>query len=199
MRLQFLADEVDLVLVPLVPGPRPAGRKVRARGEGHVADVNAAALLEQGQELPQKGDLLRVRQVVQGIGRDDRVVPAPLQLPGKALGEVALAQDRARHLLPRKLDHPRGKVLAEDLAGLGAELGGQRAGAKADVQDLPPGRGEHAPVDLPEDRPVPRKGVGSRLVGEAHALVIAVRPQVESIVVQHLPCSLRFTCSGPSG
>lgn len=42
--------------------------------EGDVADENTAVLLQKRQECAQKVDFLRVRQVVERVGRDDGVV-----------------------------------------------------------------------------------------------------------------------------
>lgn len=72
--MQLIDDEVDFVSVPLVPSVGPASLHLYAVRERHVADIDFAAVVQQRAQIFDENDLFRVRQVVQGIGRDDRVV-----------------------------------------------------------------------------------------------------------------------------
>lgn len=54
--------------------PQSTRFELFARAEGDVADEKTAVLLQKRQECAQKADFLRVRQVVERVGRDDGVV-----------------------------------------------------------------------------------------------------------------------------
>ena len=72
--MQLIDDEVDFVAVPLVPSVGFAGFQLHAVRERHVADIDFAAVVQQRAQIFDENNLFRVRQVVQGIGRDNRVI-----------------------------------------------------------------------------------------------------------------------------
>ena len=166
--------------------------------EGDVADENTAVLLQKRQECAQKVDFLRVRQVVERVGRDDGVVLPCAKLGHKAFGKIALIEPRVRHFCLRQFDHARGKVLPIDAAALLVEPRGQNACAKANVQHITPALRKHALIERVHHGTVARKWVAVVFVGEADALVIAVGPEVEAGIVQHVSPPFRSAGEVPA-
>lgn len=88
--MQLIDDEVDFVAVPLVPSVGPASLHLYAVRERHVADIDFAAVVQQRAQIFDENDLLRVRQVMQGIGRDNRVISVLFQRLDQPLCKIAL-------------------------------------------------------------------------------------------------------------
>ena len=72
---QLVRDEVDFLVVPFVARRLSAPVQVGPGLEGHVPNQDLAVLLQQGQQIFQKSNLLRVCQVMEGVGGDDEIVP----------------------------------------------------------------------------------------------------------------------------
>lgn len=87
MRAELVIDEVNFILVPLTARRVSARFELFARAEGDVADEDAAVLIQKRQKRPKKVDFLRVRQVVERVGRDDGVVLPCAKLGHKAFGK----------------------------------------------------------------------------------------------------------------
>ena len=71
---QLVCHEVNFVLVPRCACLRLARFQLRTGAERHIADQDLAVLLQQRQQPVEKQHLLGVRQVVQRIGREDKII-----------------------------------------------------------------------------------------------------------------------------
>ena len=97
---EFVIDEVNFILVPLT------ARRVSARfefftcAESDVADEKTAVLLQKRQERAKKVDFLRVRQVVERVGRDNGVVLPRAKLGYEPFGKITLIESLASGILP---------------------------------------------------------------------------------------------------
>lgn len=71
---QLIEHEVYLVRIPCVSGGQLAAVKVGPGLEGHISDIETGILTQQRHETADEGDLLLIRQVVQGVGSDNGVI-----------------------------------------------------------------------------------------------------------------------------
>ena len=84
---QLVVDEVDFVRIPRIARRFLARLELFARAEGDVADENTAVLLQKRQEIAKKVDFLRVRQMMERVGRDDGVVLAAAKRRDEPFGK----------------------------------------------------------------------------------------------------------------
>ena len=178
-------NEVNLVLVPRCACLRLARFQLHTGAERHIADQDLAVLLQQRQQPVEKQHLLGVRQVVQRIGREDKIIALRAERLQQPLFEIAGIEFRIRHLLLRQLHHPLRKILPIHAAALCIEPGRQRPGAEADVQHISAAVCRHTVDDRVQDLLIAREGVAPRRVGVRDAPVIFIGPLVKTCVIQH--------------
>lgn len=77
---ELVVDEVNLVLIPILACRVSARFELVMGAEGDVADENAAVLLQKRQERAKKVNFLRVRQMVERVGRDDGIILSRAEL-----------------------------------------------------------------------------------------------------------------------
>ena len=73
---QLFRDEIDFVVVPMRTRLLPAPVQRVAGFKRNVADQNFSVSVQTAAQCGQEYDLLRVRQMVQRIGRDNIVIAA---------------------------------------------------------------------------------------------------------------------------
>lgn len=98
--LQFVIDKVDFRCVPIVPRLGFALLQLGAGGEGHVSHIDAAVVLEQGQQLLKERLFLFIRQMMQRVGGNDGVIPLLFQFLDPPQGKVPPWYSCARGIFP---------------------------------------------------------------------------------------------------
>ena len=182
---QLGGHEIDFILVPIRACRFPAGFQLRARFKRHIADQNFPALVQLFSEAAEERRLRVVRQMVQGVCSDNKIIALLLQRLREPKREIARIQLRIRHFLLCRLDHFRRKILPENFTALRIQSRGQRSGSEADVQHLSARSCQNGLIDAFQHIPVSGERIGIRFVRRPDGRIVAVRPEVEALFLQH--------------
>ena len=121
--------------------------------------------------------------MVQGIGRDDRVISVLFQRLDQPLCKIALIKLGLRHFDLGQLNHPLRKILPIHGAAVLVELLRQRARAETDIQHGLTAVCQHRVVDGVQHALIARKRVRVPLVRQADTSIVSVRPQIKALFV----------------